>query len=71
MSVLGNIQVLQDRLMRKVGAYAQKRDVETVVRRRKTQVEELRGQIATLTEGAEGLEKSAEDLEQRVAALGG
>lgn len=68
---LEGIRYLLDLLMRKVGLYAQKNDFETIQRRRKTQVEELRGQVETLEKGADQLEKSAEDIEQRISALGG
>jgi len=52
-----------------MGLYIQMEDVHTLVRRRKTQVEELRGQKTTLGKGADSLEQTAEDLDRRITLL--
>lgn len=71
MSVLGDINTKQSQLLRKVGAYVQKRDIDDVERARQTQLEDLRGQVTAIEAGTDELEKAAEDCEQRVSALGG
>ena len=67
--VPGEIRTLQSRLIKALPRYLQKQQVTDILRSRKTQLEDLRGQTTSIETGTDRIEAAAEDLEQRVAAL--
>jgi len=69
MATNDDIRVLQERLIKILPRYASKQQIKDILRSRKTQLEDLRGQTESIDSGADEIEAVAEDLEQRITAL--
>jgi hypothetical protein len=67
--VPGEIRTLQTRLIKKLPRYVSKTQIRDILRGRKTQVADLRGQVTEIEGGLDDLEAIAEDLDRRITAL--